>query len=192
MRKLGFERFSVAGHDRGARVAYRMAFDHPDRVSKARGARHRAYVGGVQARRHGVRHDYFHWFFLAQPFDLPERLIGADPEFYWRRHTSREPKGADFFGVEALADYLRCFRNPATIHAICEDYRAGRDRRHGASTRPTARPAGRSGAAARAVGSEGPAEAGTTPSRSGATGPTMCAAARSIAATSCPRNGRRK
>jgi len=124
MRYFGHERFSVAGHDRGARVAYRMAFDHPDRVSKV------AVLDIVPTWEAYKRADmafgqsYFHWFFMTQPFDLPERLIAADPEFYWRRHTSREPKGADFFAAEALEDYLRCFRNPATVHAICEDYRA--------------------------------------------------------------------
>jgi haloacetate dehalogenase len=124
MRKLGFERFFVAGHDRGGRVAYRMAFDHPQCVEKV------AVLDIVPTWEAYKRADmafgmsYFHWFFMSQPFDLPEQLIGADPEFYWRKHTSREPKGPDFFAAEALADYLRCFRNPETIHAICEDYRA--------------------------------------------------------------------
>ena len=124
MRRLGFEQFFVAGHDRGARVAYRMALDHPARVTRL------AVLDIVPTWEAYKRADmafglsYFHWFFMTQPFDLPERLIGADPEFYWRRHTSREPKGPEFFAAAALEDYLRCFRNPATIHAICEDYRA--------------------------------------------------------------------
>jgi haloacetate dehalogenase len=124
MRRLGFERFFVAGHDRGARVAYRMAFDHPARVARL------AVLDIVPTWEAYKRADmafglsYFHWFFMTQPADLPERLIGADPEFYWHRHTSREPKDPGFFAPGALADYLRCFRNPATIHAICEDYRA--------------------------------------------------------------------
>lgn len=124
MRRFGFERFFVAGHDRGGRVAYRMALDHPERVAKL------AVLDIVPTWEAYKRADmafgmsYFHWFFLAQPFDLPERLIGAAPDLYWQRHTSREPKGPGFFAPEALADYLRCFRNPATIHAICEDYRA--------------------------------------------------------------------
>jgi haloacetate dehalogenase len=124
MRLLGFERFFVAGHDRGARVAYRMALDHPAQVE-------RLTVLDIVPTWEAYRRadmafglSYFHWFFMTQPFDLPERLIGADPAFYWHRHTSREPKGPGFFAAEALADYLRCFRNPATIHAICEDYRA--------------------------------------------------------------------
>jgi len=124
MRRFGFERFSVAGHDRGGRVGYRMALDHPERVARL------AVLDIVPTWEAYKRADmafgmsYFHWFFMTQPFDLPERLIGADPEFYWRRHTSREPKGPEFFAAEALADYLRWFRDPATIHAMCEDYRA--------------------------------------------------------------------
>jgi haloacetate dehalogenase len=124
MRRLGFERFYVAGHDRGGRVGYRMALDHPGRVARL------AVLDIVPTWEAYRRADmafgmsYFHWFFMAQPYDLPERLIGADPDFYWDRHTSREPKGPGFFAAEARADYLRCFRNPATINAICEDYRA--------------------------------------------------------------------
>jgi haloacetate dehalogenase len=124
MQRLGFDRFFVAGHDRGGRVAYRMAFDRPEQVEKL------AVLDIVPTWEAYKRADmafgmsYFHWFFMTQPFDLPERLIAADPEFYWRKHTSREPKGPDFFEREALEDYLRCFSNPETIHAICEDYRA--------------------------------------------------------------------
>jgi haloacetate dehalogenase len=119
MRQLGFERFSVAGHDRGGRCAYRMALDHPERVTKL--AVLDIVPTGEAFRRadmaFGLR--FWHWFFLAQPFDLPERLIGADPAWYClrgRRHL---------FAPAALDDYLRCFCNPETIHAICEDYRAG-------------------------------------------------------------------
>ena len=121
MRQLGFARFAVAGHDRGGRVAYRMALDHPDVVTKL--AVLDIIPTGEAFGRSDMRFGlgYFHWFFLAQPFDLPERLIGADPDYYyWDRHDDR-----DFFAPEALADYRRCTRDPATIHAMCEDYRAG-------------------------------------------------------------------
>jgi haloacetate dehalogenase len=118
MRALGFERFAVVGHDRGARVAYRMALDHPERV------RALSVLDVIPTGEHFWRTDmafalgYFHWFFLAQPYDLPERLIAADPEaFYLRR-------GRHMFAEEALAEYRRCFTDPRTIHAMCEDYRA--------------------------------------------------------------------
>jgi haloacetate dehalogenase len=119
MRQLGFERFAVAGHDRGGRCAYRLALDHPERVLQL------AVLDIVPTSEAFRRADmafalnYWHWFFLAQPADLPERLIQADPEaFYVRR-------GAHLFAPEALAEYRRCFHDPATIHAMCEDYRAG-------------------------------------------------------------------
>ena len=119
MRRLGFERFSVAGHDRGARCAYRLALDHPERVLRL--AVLDIIPTGDAFRRADMRFGlgFWHWFFLAQPYDLPERLIGADPDaYYFRGDRSR-------FAPEALADYLRCVRDPATIHAMCEDYRAG-------------------------------------------------------------------
>ena len=125
MRRLGFERFFVAGHDRGGRCAYRMALDHPERVAKLAVL---DIVPTGEAFRRADREfglGYWHWFFLAQPADLPERMIGADPDWYWRKHTTRGPTPPDFFSPEALEDYLRCFRNPETIRAICEDYRAG-------------------------------------------------------------------
>ncbi len=119
MRRLGFERFLVAGHDRGGRVAYRMTLDHPDRVLGL------AVLDTLPTWEHFRRTDmgfamgYWHWFFMAQPAPLPERLIAADPDaFYLRR-------GANLFAPAALAEYRRCFRDPATIHALCEDYRAG-------------------------------------------------------------------
>jgi haloacetate dehalogenase len=119
MQALGHERFAVVGHDRGGRVAYRMALDHPKRVIAL------SVLDILPTGEHFRRTDmrfalgYWHWFFLAQPYPLPERLISADPDaFYMRR-------GRDLFHPEALAEYRRCFTDPATIHAMCEDYRAG-------------------------------------------------------------------
>lgn len=125
MRHFGFDRFFLAGHDRGGRCAYRLALDHPEIVVKL--AVLDIVPTGEVWRQADMKFGlgYWHWFFLAQPFDLPERLIGADPDFYWQRNALRGPAPPDFFTPEAMADYLRCFRNPATIHAICEDYRAG-------------------------------------------------------------------
>jgi haloacetate dehalogenase len=118
MRHFGFERFSVAGHDRGGRVAYRLALDHPEIVERL------AVLDILPTGEHFWRTDqafaqsYFHWFFLAQPFDLPERLIGGDPDAFYLRRSR------DQFAPEALAEYRRAFHDPATIHAMCEDYRA--------------------------------------------------------------------
>lgn len=119
MQQLGCERFAVAGHDRGGRCAYRLALDHPERV------RQLAILDIIPTSEALRRTDmafaltYWHWFFLAQPADLPESLIQADPEaFYLRRE-------GHLFAPEALAEYRRCFHDPATIHAMCEDYRAG-------------------------------------------------------------------
>jgi len=119
MRQLGFDRFSVAGHDRGGRCAYRLALDHPERVLKL--AVLDVIPTGEAFRRADMAFGmgYWHWFFLAQPHDFPERVIGADPDTFFERRPNA------FFTLEARAEYLRCFRDPATIHAICEDYRAG-------------------------------------------------------------------
>ena len=124
MAKLGFTRFAAAGHDRGARVLHRMCLDHPDKVT-------RAAIVDIIPTHHLLNHVSrawglfsWHWFFMAQPADLPERLMLADPEFYLRRKLSKGPAGMKFFAPEALAEYLRCFKNPATVRGMCEDYRA--------------------------------------------------------------------
>ncbi len=124
MRALGHERFFVVGHDRGGRVAHRMALDYPDAVAKialfdiAPTATMYARTDKVFATR------YFWWFFLIQPYPLPERLIEADPEFFLRKHIDGQNKIANATEAAALAEYLRCYLDPATRHAICEDYRA--------------------------------------------------------------------
>jgi haloacetate dehalogenase len=124
MAHFGHEAFFLAGHDRGARVAHRLALDHPGRVRKL------AVMDIVPTLEHFERADmafglgYYHWFWLAQPHPFPETLISAAPEAWWRAHTSREPKPAGFFAAEALADYLAAARNPDMIRGMCEDYRA--------------------------------------------------------------------
>jgi haloacetate dehalogenase len=121
MRQFGFERFDVAGHDRGGRVAYRLALDHPERVRKL--ATLDILPTGEHFRRADMKFGlgYWHWFFLAQPYPLPEKMIGADPDWFF----AGRPNRGNVHAPEALDDYLRCYRNPATIHAACEDYRAG-------------------------------------------------------------------
>jgi haloacetate dehalogenase len=119
MHALGFDRFAVCGHDRGGRVGYRMALDHPERVTRL------AVLDIVPTGEVLMRADrafglgYWHWFFLAQPAPTPERMIGADPDAYYRHFD------ADFFDPEAVAAYRRAADDPDTIRAMCEDYRAG-------------------------------------------------------------------
>jgi haloacetate dehalogenase len=119
MGQLGFERFGVAGHDRGGRCAYRLALDHPERVEKL--AVLDIVPTGDMWRRVDMEFGLvdWHWFFLAQPAPFPEDVIGSNPDaYYFRGDRSR-------FDPEALEDYLRCVRDPETIHGMCEDYRAG-------------------------------------------------------------------
>ncbi|MBM3487455.1 MAG: alpha/beta hydrolase [Alphaproteobacteria bacterium] len=124
MRALGFSRFFLVGHDRGGRVAHRLALDHPEAVAAMSvldiAPTWRMYKDTTKE----FATAYYHWFFLIQPHPFPETLIGHDPEFYLRWGMNRSPRGIDGFAPEALAEYIRCFRDPATIHATCEDYRA--------------------------------------------------------------------
>lgn len=124
METLGFSKFGVAGHDRGARVAHRMALDHPHLVD-------RLCVLDIAPTLHMFRTTdqtfataYYHWFFLIQPNALPEHMIGADPEFFLRDKISRWSGNGANFDETAVAEYLRCYRDPETIRASCDDYRA--------------------------------------------------------------------
>ena len=125
MRALGHERFAVAGHDRGGRVGHRMARDYPERI-KALAVLDIVPTEHMYAQTERVfATRYYHWFFLIQPAPLPERLIGADPEFYLRAKIGAWSKGnTHAFSEAALAEYIRCFKNPECISATCEDYRA--------------------------------------------------------------------
>jgi haloacetate dehalogenase len=124
MAALGHDRFFAAGHDRGARVLHRMCLDHPDKVA-------RAAILDIIPQHHLFNNMTkawatfsWHWFFNIQPFDMPERMMGADPDWFIEKKLAKTKQGLSFFDPVALADYKRCFRNPDTIHAICEDYRA--------------------------------------------------------------------
>jgi haloacetate dehalogenase len=119
MRTLGFNQFAVVGHDRGGRITWRLAVEHPEVVTRAVIIDITPLPYSMVTREFAT--EYFHWFFLIQPAPLPERLIGADPE-YWLRTRLR---AGDGITEPAFAEYLRCFRDPAGIHANCEDYRAG-------------------------------------------------------------------
>lgn len=124
MTHFGHETFLLASHDRGARVAHRLAIDHPQRVERL------AVLDIIPTIEHFERTDmrfamgYYHWFWFAQRHPLPESVINAAPEVWFRAHTSREPKDDGFFHPDALADYLDCARDPAMIAGMCEDYRA--------------------------------------------------------------------
>ena len=124
MAALGYERFAVVGHDRGARVTHRMALDHPERVEKAAVLDIAPTLTMYERTDMDFAQAYYHWFFLTQPFDLPERLIGSHPDYYLERKIGAWSKTEGVFDPQALAEYKRCFRDPAAIHATCEDYRA--------------------------------------------------------------------
>ena len=124
MAALGFDKFFAAGHDRGARVLHRMCLDKPEKVM-------RAAILDIIPQHHlfnNVTQKWatfsWHWFFNIQPFDMPERMMGADPDWFIEKKLAKTKQGLSFFDKNALAEYKRCFRNPETIHAICEDYRA--------------------------------------------------------------------
>ena len=129
MERLGFPSFAVAGHDRGGRVSYRMALDHPARVTRLAVLDiEPTYEQFSRVDRHSAKAG-FHWYFLAQPRGFPERLIGADPEFFLHHMLGAAPGHplgrAAHFTAEALAEYRAAFLRPEVVHATCEDYRAG-------------------------------------------------------------------
>lgn len=125
MAALGFDRFRVCGHDRGARVTHRMALDHTDRVERLALLDIVPTLHVYETVNQAVATGYYHWFFLIQPADLPERMIGADAEGYLRTKIGQWSRIGGCFDDDAVAEYVRCFARPETIHATCEDYRAG-------------------------------------------------------------------
>ena len=142
MRALGHPRFRLVGHDRGGRVAHRLAVDHPDAVEKVAVLDIAPTLAMYEKTDRAFATAYYHWFFLIQPFDLPERMIGADPVAYLRTKIGGWGSGGTaFFDPRALAEYERCFSDPATIHATCEDYRASAsiDLEHDAADRAAGR-----------------------------------------------------
>ena len=124
MASLGYSKFFVVGHDRGARVTHRMALDYPEKIAKA-------CVMDIAPTHHMFKTTdqnfatgYYHWFFLIQPDGLPEHLIGADPTYYLTEKLKRGSAPGTVFEDRAVAEYVRCFSTPESIHASCEDYRA--------------------------------------------------------------------
>lgn len=125
MADLGFDRFGVAGHDRGARVAYRMALDHPARVTRLAVLDIIPTLEAVEKTDRDMALGTYHWFFLAQPHPLPETLIGADPDFFLTYTINSWAGRPGAIDPPAMDEYRRCFRKPSVIRATCEDYRAG-------------------------------------------------------------------
>ncbi|WP_322517879.1 alpha/beta hydrolase [Rhodopseudomonas palustris] len=127
MERLGHVHFALAGHDRGGRVSYRLALDHPGRLKKL------AVLDILPTYEYWMRMDrayalkIYHWSFLAQPAPLPETLIGASSDFYLKNKLASWAKTKDLscFDPRAMEHYLAPFRDPMRLHAMCEDYRAG-------------------------------------------------------------------
>ena len=124
MRALGFDSFDVCAHDRGARVAHRMAIDSPDAIRRLMLLDIAPTLAMYEQTTMAFATAYFHWFFLIQPYPYPETLLGADVEFHMKSVMGGRWAGLDAFTPDAWAEYVRCARDPATIHGWCEDYRA--------------------------------------------------------------------
>lgn len=124
MRSLGFDRFSVLAHDRGARVAHRLAADHPGAVRRMVLLDIAPTLAMYTKTTEAFARAYWHWFFLIQPAPLPERLIEANPEAYITDVMGGRSAGLAPFDPRALAEYKRCLASPGAAHGLCEDYRA--------------------------------------------------------------------
>ena len=124
MKQLGFDRFDILAHDRGARVAHRLAMDHADSVSRLIMLDIAPTLAMYEKANNAFARAYWHWFFLIQPSPMPERLIEADPAAYIRDLMGRRSAGLTPFDPLALAEYMRCIALPGAAHGMCEDYRA--------------------------------------------------------------------
>lgn len=124
MQSQGFRRFAVLAHDRGARVAHRLAADHPGAVTRLVLLDVAPTLAMYEQTGEAFARAYWHWFFLIQPAPMPERLIEADPEAYIREVMGRRSAGLKPFDPRALAHYIRAAGLPGSAHGICEDYRA--------------------------------------------------------------------
>ncbi len=124
MRHFGFSEFDVLAHDRGARVAHRLALDHPKAVKRLVLLDIAPTLAMYEKTSNQFARSYWHWFFLIQPAPMPERLIEADPSAYVRDVLGRRSAGLAPFDARALAEYVRCLELPGAAHGLCEDYRA--------------------------------------------------------------------
>jgi haloacetate dehalogenase len=141
MRHCGFERFDVCAHDRGARVAHRLALDHPHAVSRLMLLDIAPTLAMYEGTDEAFARAYWHWFFLIQPAPLPERAIEADPAAWVRDGMGARFAGLDPFTADAMAEYVRCLSLPGSASAVCEDYRAsaGIDLEHDRADRAAGR-----------------------------------------------------
>ena len=141
MQHLGHAHFALLAHDRGARVAHRLAADHPGAVLRLVLLDIAPTLAMYEQTSDAFARAYWHWFFLIQPAPLPERLIEADPAAYIRDVMGRRSAGLAPFDARALAEYTRCLALPGTAHGICEDYRsaAGIDLVHDRADRDAGR-----------------------------------------------------
>ena len=124
MAALGFERFHVVGHDRGARVGHRMALDHPDRVRTFTSLDVVATQAAFDNMDHDLAYSWFHWHLMRQPAPFPETLIGNSARLFIDFLFENWAAVPGAIAPEAYAEYLRCFSDPATLHCMCMDYRA--------------------------------------------------------------------
>ena len=124
MRQQGFQSFQVLAHDRGARVAHRLAMDYPLAVEKLMLLDIAPTLAMYRHAGEAFARSYWHWFFLIQPPPLPEALISSDPVRYLRSVMGSRHAGLDVFAPAAMAEYERCIARPGSAQAICEDYRA--------------------------------------------------------------------
>lgn len=125
MASLGFDRYPVVGHDRGARVGYRLALDHPDRVQRLAVLDIIPTLETAELMDHAYAKQMYHWLFLAQPHPVPETLIGAHSAFYVDHLLDSWAASPDALDPAAVAAYHRAFERPSVVRASCEDYRAG-------------------------------------------------------------------
>jgi haloacetate dehalogenase len=124
MKALGFEQFQVLAHDRGARVAHRLALDHPKAVQRLVLLDIAPTLAMYSQTSEAFARAYWHWFFLIRPAPLPESLIEGNPELYLRSVMGSRSAGLTPFTPEAFGEYLRCLQLPGAAMGICEDYRA--------------------------------------------------------------------
>jgi haloacetate dehalogenase len=129
MKTFGIEKFHIAGHDRGGRVCHRLMLDYPEQIKSCTILDVIPTYDIYQATNAEMAQKYWHWFFFTQPFDFPEKFLSSLPEYMIRSNFAKKTiPGAtrpNAFPEDVVQEYIRIYSNPATVHAICEDYRAG-------------------------------------------------------------------